>query len=199
MENLDERAAKYAAEKANELFVKAIAQAYADGYRDGYDDAENKGYSARCDNVEIFDMGLPSKTWWSLRYSKDKNDKTEYLSYQEASKLGLPTLKQVKELIKCCRWQGSYSSTRLSFYGANCQGTSGNIIKFLSSGYKEGERLVGVPQFGGGAVYFWIQDDEEGDEKNAVSIYDVEDGKPQMKIVKLFSGYKLPVMLVKKK
>ena len=76
---------------------------------------------------------------------------------------------------------------------------SGKIIKFISSGFKEGERLVGVPHYGGGIAYFWIHDNEEGDEKNAIKIFDVEDGKPKMEIVKLFSGYRLPVMLVRKK
>ena len=40
MENLNERAANYAAEKANELLANAIAQAYADGYRDGVKDRD---------------------------------------------------------------------------------------------------------------------------------------------------------------
>ena len=68
MENLNERAANYAAEKVNELLANAIAQAYADGYRDGYDDAENKGDTAEIVNAEVFDMGLPSKTSWTLKY-----------------------------------------------------------------------------------------------------------------------------------
>ena len=37
------------------------------------------------------------------------------------------------------------------------------------------------------------------DEKNAVRIYDVEGGKPKMEIVKIFSGYKLPVLIVRQK
>jgi hypothetical protein len=199
MENLNERAANYAAEKVNELLANAIAQAYADGYRDGYDDAENNGNSTIFDNTEVFDMGLPSKTWWSLQYLEDEEKQTKYLPYPDASKLGIPTLEQFEELIKYGRWQGSWSSSRQTFYGADCQGASGKIIEFLSFGYKEGEQLVGVPHYGGGSAYFWIQDDEEGDEKNAIQIFNVEEGKPKIEIVKLFSGYKLPVMLVRKK
>ena len=199
MENLNERAANYAAEKANELLANAIAQAYADGYRDGYNEAENKGNSAGIDDAEVFDLGLPSGTWWSLEYLKDEKGDADYLPYPDASKLGLPTLEQVEELIKRCKWQGSWSSSRQTFYGADCQGASGRIIEFLSFGYKEGEKLVGVPHYGGGVAYFWIQDVEDGDEKKAVRIYDVEDGKPKMEIVKIFSGYKLPVLIVRQK
>ena len=45
-------------------------------------------------------------------------------------------------------------------------------------------------------IYFWIRDDEDSDQKNAVLITGLKDGKPEMEIVKLFSGFKLPVMLV---
>ena len=48
-------------------------------------------------------------------------------------------------------------------------------------------------------TYFWIHDEEEGDEKNAVRIYSMENGKPKLEIVKIFSGYKLPVLIVRKR
>ena len=79
-----------------------------------------------------------------------------------------------------------------------CIGTNGEKISFGSSGYKEDERKVGVPNYGGGNAYFWIQDEENGDKKNAVRIYSVKDGKPKLEIVKIFSGYKLPVLIVRK-
>ncbi len=64
MENLNERAANYAAEKANELLANAIAQAYADGYRDGVKDRDEGIVSP---NLEFVDLGLPSGTKWSAK------------------------------------------------------------------------------------------------------------------------------------
>jgi hypothetical protein len=70
-------------------------------------------------------------------------------------------------------------------------------ISIDSCGYKEDNRTVGAPNYGGGNVYFWIHDDEEGSEKNAVRIFDIENGKPKFEIVKIFTGYKLPVLIVR--
>ena len=121
MENLEERAANYAAEKTKELLTKAIAQAYADGYRDGYDDAENNGNSTIFDNTEVFDMGLPSKTWWSLQYLEDEEKQTKYLPYPDASKLGIPTLEQFEELIKYGRWHNIPWDEFIGYkYGNDC-------------------------------------------------------------------------------
>ena len=33
----------------------------------------------------------------------------------------------------------------------------------------------------------------------AIELYNVKDEKPELEIVKLFSGYKLPILLVQKK
>ena len=200
MKNLQERAEIYADEKMNDLMAKAIAQAYIDGYRDGYKDMDSE--SAKLDSVGgeicVRDLGLPSGTMWALHYLNNEKEHINYLPYAKATKLGLPSKEQVEELIENCRWQGEFSSSGLSFYGAICIGTNGEKISFGSSGYKEDERKVGVPNYGGGNAYFWIQDEENGDKKNAVRIYSVEDGKPKLEIVKIFSGYKLPVLIVRK-
>lgn len=196
MSELQERANLYAAEKMNELMVKAIAQAYVDGYRNGYNDRDCQIAKDEIEGeIEVHDLRLPSGALWTSDYLGD--EEINYLPYAKAAKLGLPSKEQVDELIENCRWQGDYSSSGLTFYGAICIGATGERISFKSRGYKEDEKKVGAPNYGGGCAYFWIHDDEEGDEKNAVKIYGVIDGKPKVEIVKMFAGYKLPVLLVR--
>ena len=200
MNDLQIKAEAYAAEKMNELMTKAIAQAYMDGYRNGYKDRdseiEGSGYIEG--EISVHDLGLPSGTLWSLNYLNDESERTDFLPYIKAAKLGLPTKEQVDELIENCRWRGDYSSSRITFYGAVCIGANGEKITLDSKGYRVDKQTVGAPNYGGGSAYFWIHDEEEGDEKNAVRIYEVENGKPKMEIVKIFSGYKLPVLIVRK-
>lgn len=198
MNELQGRAEIYAAEKMNELMTKAIAQAYMDGYRNGYTDrdCEIEKLDYIEGQIDVHDLGLPSGTLWALNYLKDDEENTNYLPYAKAVKFGLPSKEQVNELIENCRWQGNFSSSRMTLYAAICIGATGERISFESSGYKEGEVTVGA-YYGGANAYFWIYDEEDGDEKNAVRIYDVENGKPKMEIVKIFSGYKLPVLIVK--
>ena len=167
MNELQERAEIYAAEKMNELMSGAIAQAYIDGYRNGYKDrdCEIGKLDLIEEKIEVHDLGLPSGTLWTLNYLEDEEESTNYLPYVKAAKLGLPTKEQVDELIEKCRWQGNFSSTRISFYGAICIGANGEKISFDSCGYKEDEMIVGAPNYGGGNAYFWIHDEEDGDEK----------------------------------
>lgn len=200
MNDLQIKAEAYAAEKMNELMTMAIAQAYMDGYRNGYKDrdSEIEGSGYMEGEISVHDLGLPSGTLWSLNYLNDESERTDFLPYIKAAKLGLPTKEQVDELIENCRWCGNYSSSRITFYGAVCIGANGEKITLNSKGYRVDKQTVGAPNYGGGSAYFWIHDEEEGDEKNAVRIYEVENGKPKMEIVKIFSGYKLPVLIVRK-
>lgn len=197
MNELQRKAELYAAEKMNELMTKAIVQAYIDGYKDRDSEIMKMDYIE--EGINVHDLGLPSGTLWSLNYLEDEEKETKYLPYIKAVKLGLPTKEQVEELIDNCKWQGESSSSGLTFYGAICIGTNGERIAFNSSGYMEDEKNVGAPYYGGGSVYFWIHDEEEGDEKSAVRIYSMENGKPKLEIVKIFSGYKLPVLIVRKR
>ena len=200
---ISEKAKNYADGKVLEALTAAVENAYTDGYKAGYNDAveklNNGAQELESDGITYVDLGLPSGTLWTLKYFEDEEENINYLPYVKAAKLGLPTKEQVDELIEKCRWQGEFSSTRVTFYGANCIGATGEKISFYSSGYKENDERIGAPNYGGGNAYFWIYDEEDGDEKNAVRIYNVENGKPKLEIVKIFSGYKLPVLIVRKR
>ena len=89
MENLNERAANYAAEKTNELLAKAIAQAYEDGYRDGYKDRDDAiKRSILNSDIEFVDLGLPSGTMWAMNFLK-KDNNVSYLPYKDADLIQL--------------------------------------------------------------------------------------------------------------
>ena len=194
MENLNERAANYAAEKANELLAKAIAQAYADGYRDGLKERERESSSfEESHNVKFVDLGLPSGTMWADNYLME-NDGVSYLPYKDADLYNIPTKEQVEELMNYCNLRENRSSGGQIFYGIYCLGNTGSEIYLDGRNYMIGDDL----QYTWGVfhIYFWIRDDENSDQKNAVRITGLKDGKPEMEIVKLFSGFKLPVMLV---
>lgn len=99
--NIEECAAKYAAERANKVFVYALAEAYKDGYRDGYNDHKANPMAELVndyDEVEYVDLGLPSGTLWSKDYLR-KDGKIIYLPFCEARKFALPTEEQWKELV----------------------------------------------------------------------------------------------------
>ena len=199
MNELQEKAEIYAAEKMNELMAKAIAQAYIDGYLNGCKDQDTKkwGLDYLEGEINVGDIGLPSGTLWSLDYLKDEENHTNYLPYAKAAKLGLPTKEQVEELVENCEWFGQFSASRMTLYSASCYGPNGKKIFLETDGYMKYDEKVDA-SYGGAYAYFWIQDDEDGYEKNAVRISYIRDGKPLIEIVKLCSGYKLPVLVVRK-
>ena len=123
-------------------------------------------------------------------------DFADYLAYADAASYGLPTIEQVEELANYCRWQRDFRGQ--TFYGATCIGKNGKEIYIRSWGYKEGDRLC-CYGYGADTIFFWIRNEEEGDEMKAIKLNNVKDEKPEFEIVKLFSGYKLPVMLVSNK
>jgi hypothetical protein len=196
MENLNERAANYAAEKTNELLTKAIAQAYADGYRDGFKERESESSSfEESHDVRFIDLGLPSGTKWSTKLMGE-DDFADYFAYADAASYGLPTIEQVEELANYCRWQRDFKGQ--TFYGATCIGKNGKEIYIRSWGYKEGDNLR-CYGYGADTIFFWISNKEMEGEMEAIKLYNVKDEKPEYEIVKLFSGYKVPVMLVSNK
>lgn len=197
MKELTEMAAKYAAEKTNELLTNTIAKAYADGYRDGYNDREGE-ISVELDDdseTEYVDLGLPSGTLWSADYETE-DDKVIFLPYQKAERMQLPTEKLWKELLETCKWRLDCNKTGYTFYGFTCIGPNGNSIYFSARGYKEDDSS---DSWYSQCVRFWISDCDDGFERNAVCMDMKEILKTSKEIRKIFSGYKLPIRLVRAK
>lgn len=200
MENLKEKAAEYAEEKVVSVMKEAIAKIYADGYRDGYKDCKEEIAINLHDNqTKYIDLGLPSGTLWSANYEKEDKE-TLFLPYDKAKEMNLPKEEQWNELLNHCRWQGEYSTTGVTFEGLTCIGPNGNSIRFHSEGFMKDNRRVNHIYYGGGQIYFWLFDNEENDqhEKKYIHVNKGEKGIPQKEIGYIFSGYKLPVRLVKK-
>lgn len=194
MLKLKEKANSYAEENVINVLKEAFAKVYADGYREGYKDREEEiPVDLRDNRTEYVDLGLPSGTLWSKEFEQD-GDKVCYLPYCDASNLSLPTEEQWNELVDVCKWE--YDNPG-SFHEAYCIGPNGRILKFCLTGMV----LVNKKEEDG-KTYFWISEEKDGNEKSAVSIYDVHNngcnytGKS---VDSIFSGFKLPVRLVKSK
>ena len=201
MENLNERAANYAAEKTNELLTRAIAQAYKDGYNNGYKECADDHDIDLYVDVDFVDLNLPSGLLWSSKYRIDEEGTPLYLTYEEAAALDIPTEEQFSELIKCCEWKHLMGYVNRGGYdyrqpvGKFCEGVNGERILFDGNGMKYIKSNY-VPH----GIRFWIRDDEDRSEKKSVYIEDqLSDIKPIWTIEKVDATTALiPVMLVKK-
>ena len=169
----EEFAQQYAEEKAAEM-AKLLKAAYLKGYEQG----ELKvACSISIEGVEYYDLGLPSGTLWSKPLEGFRSYRQ--FSHLQAMKYdGLPTEAQWEELKEICR-----------IHSYNIIGRSGERIYICTTNGYRGEY---VPE---GCNYFWLKPemDEKGEAKagrfNA-------DG---LSVVSHFAGYKLPVMLTKKR
>lgn len=188
---ITERAGNYAEGKANEAITKAIAQAYADGYRDGYKDREEEiPVDLRDNKTEYVDLGLPSGTLWSNDY-EEENGETLYLPYGKAAKYAIPTEEQWNELFEYCRCTPAYLGTTMLgrtkyVCGYTFVGPNGNGIEFNFRGYK----IDNVIESRNDRYFFWLLNSKEGLDKKCCVNNELKD---------FFSGYKLPVRLVRKK
>lgn len=172
----EEFAQQYAEEKAAEM-----AELLKAAYLKGYEQSQLKVASCiSIKGVKYYDLGLPSGTLWSEPLRTDSYYK-EYkqFSYNDASRFdGLPTEAQWEELKEICR-----------IHSYDIIGRSGERISIWTENGYRGEY---VPE---GCNYFWLKPemDEKGEAKagrfNA-------DG---LSVVSHFAGYKLPVMLTKKR
>lgn len=177
----EELAQQYAEEKAAEM-AELLKAAYLKGYEQG----ELKvACSISIEGVEYYDLGLPSGTLWSkpLPYASNNSEYKKF-SHNDASRFdGLPTEAQREELMKCRIYDDyiiGYSGMRIP------------ISTIREGGFGIDDRGENVPK---GNNLFWLKSemDEKGEAKagrfNA-------DG---LSIVSHFAGYKLPIMLTKKR
>ena len=193
--NILEQADKYAEGKANEAITKAIADAYIEGYKAGYKDREEEiPMELRDNKTEYIDLGLPSRTLWSTDYEKLDREYL-YLPYEKAEYLKIPTKEQWEELKTSCKWEYNIDNCH-DFIRCRCVGPNGQILKFERTG-----RIITEGKVDHWEAFFWIEDDSDLNEKNSIHMFnygkeiDKEIGKCDLS--KNFSGYKLPVRLVR--
>ena len=202
MEELREKAVSYSDENVLDVIKEAFSKVYADGYRDGYNDCKEEiPVDLRKVLNKYVDLGLPSGTLWAVGYETDKDGELLFMPFEKASVYRIPTEEQWKELLDYCRFDFNYSSSGLSFYGVTCIGPNGNAVKFRSEGYMVDTKLVqkNVSYGGGGSVFFWINDKDNAAEKKAVVILPGTKSIQNSGLANVFSGFKLPIRLVKLK
>lgn len=197
MEELKVLANSYAEENVINVLKEAFAKVYADGYRDGYMDCQNEiPVDLRNTTTEYVDLGLPSGTLWSADYLKG-NDKRKYLPFSQTESLCIPTEEQWNELVTTCKWEFDIDKA-YDLCEARCVGPNGNSLRFESTGKQNINSHSETWE-----VFFWIKDTKEGFEKNAVHIYnggkELRSKSARTEIDTFFSGYKLPIRLVRKK
>ena len=194
--NIIEKADKYADGKANEAITKAIAQAYLDGYRDGYNDREAEIPADFRDNKTTYiDLGLPSRTLWSSDYEKD-GEELLYLPYERAEYLKIPTGEQWAELRDYCRWEWHIDDA-YDFCWAKCIGPNGNILLFKRTG-----KIDADTKSCDWEAFFWLEEFSEDEHTfNAIHMYNSMKARKGRNFLRnreqLFSGYHLPVRLVR--
>lgn len=197
--NILENAEKYAEGKANQAITKAIAEAYIEGYKAGYKDREEEIPMGLRDNkTEYVDLGLPSGTLWASDYEKS-DGKYIYLPYEKAKRMNLPTEEQWEELIDFCNiiYSWDYGNAgKLKNCKATCISPNGNSITFLATGY------ITVENKDTEKALCWLRDKSDSSKTQAIYFssktrWNSDRVDSVSGIFEMFSGYKLPVRLVR--
>ena len=187
MEELREKAINYAEENVINVLKEAFAKVYADGYRDGYKDCKKEiPVDLRLNQTEFVDLGLPSGTLWAVDYEKKEDQNLVYLTYEKACEFNIPSKEQWNELYDNCRTHSNHEGSHL--LGVTFVGPNGNSLKFDVTGLINAGGHTDAFQ-----VFFWLNDIIEGNEKKAVQL------ARYYHVVDRFSGYKLPIRLVRAK
>ena len=192
-----DKAKEYAEGKVTEALTKVVADAYMAGYNAGYQAGVDKvAKDSVSEETEFVDLGLPSGTLWSSDYVKDDNGKVIYVTQENNAAYEIPTYEQFKELMDECKWEQKSEKnwTESGFYywheWAICLGPNGNKITFEKTGYYEAtDSLTRTSE-----IFFWLNN-KEYFHNNCASI---TFNSLNIGSEKMFSGYKLPIRLVKR-
>ena len=195
--NTVDKAKEYAEGKVTEALTKVVADAYMAGYNAGYQDGVDKvAKDSVSEETEFVDLGLPSGRLWSSDYVKDDNGKVIYVTQENNAAYEIPTYEQFKELMDECKWEQKSEKnwTESGFYywheWAICIGPNGNKITFEKTGYYEAtDSLTRTSE-----IFFWLNN-KEYFHNNCASI---TFNSLNIGSEKMFSGYKLPIRLVKR-
>lgn len=184
--NIEDKARKFAEGKAMAALDQAIREAYAEGYRDGYKDREEEIPLELLENkTEFVDLGLPSGTLWASTYEMSGSS-CLYLPFEQAKKYQLPTKEQYQELIDYCKWD--YRSSNNSFSHYVVIGPNGNTIELAATGYYSADKINAWA-----TGYFWLNHEDEEDSTPTAAMFQGSSKSTSY----LFSGYKLPIHLVR--
>lgn len=191
-----EKAKEYAEGKVAEALNQVVADAYMAGYNAGYQDGYNKVIKdVVTEGTEYVDLGLSSGTLWASDYVKDDNDNAIYVTQENSANYKIPTYEQWKELVDECKWEqmSEKNWTEGGFYywheWAICLGPNGNKITFEKTGLYEATNC----RTRTAEILFWLDNKEcfYRDCAN-VKLNDLNVGSGNV-----FSGYRLPIRLVK--
>ena len=189
MIEVKEKAGIYAEENVINVLKEAFAKVYADGYHDGYKDREEMiPVDLRDSKTEFVDLGLPSGTLWAKDFEMEDN-KLVYAPYIETQRIDIPTKVQCAELLVLCKF-------KLTGGSVHCIGPNGKSIVFSFTGFKEIGNEEKSTAYS--VSYFWIKDEDHDSKHNAAFFYLGQGTQVLTKTGEIFSGYKLPIRLVKK-
>ena len=195
MNNID-KAKEYAEGKVTDALRQVVADAYMVGYNAGYQDGIGKvAKESVSGETEYVDLGLSSGTLWASNYAKDENGNVIFLTQEESMTYNIPTAEQWQELVNECNWEQKSEKewTAGGFYNwhewAICLGPNGNKITFEKTGlYEATDCLTRTRE-----ILFWLNKKEYFHANCAnITLNNLEIDSENV-----FSGYKLPIRLVK--
>ena len=171
-----EKAKAYVASQS-EAFANAIEKAYMQGYNDAVEENSKEHIKIVEDGVEYFDLGLPSGTLWALK-------KPKLVSYHESQKLNIPTIEQIRELIKYIRWEIRHCDWRFTIRDAYAR-------EYTHSPYSKYTEGSGMND---GEMYMWcrLELDDNGNAQ-VFHLYDTH----SYGTINCFPGYKAYAFFVK--